>query len=512
MHSMEIELKLLIRPGDAAALQRSLLVHDYALAAAHRRELSTTYFDTADLLLQRHAIAWRVRRAGRQWLQAVKGGGKVEAGLHQRHEWESAITGSAPDPAALHDLLPHEGPWRRIIAKAARAGLVPVFDTRFRRTTWQLGFMDGTKVEMALDQGEIRSGSVVEPISEIELELKAGDPRALFEFALALLKDVPFAIGNASKAERGYRAFRPSQATPTQPAPPVLARDTTVRSALRGVVGHCLQQMQANTADVIAAQDGECVHQMRVGLRRLRTALAVFAPVAACPAALRAEIVWLRNALAPAREWDVLADMLVSMPPSARPGETAVTTGEPVGMRALQNAVLSAARAHRRRAAAAVALPRYTRCLLQIGAWLCDIAADDRGATGQSRSISMEKFANRTIRHCQARLHKRGARALTGAPDGWHRLRIAARRQRYALEFMTSLLPGKATRSALGSLTKLQDTLGRLNDLAVGTCLLVEIATNRADLAAPAEYARGVFSAESALLAIRLKKQIRHVL
>jgi inorganic triphosphatase YgiF len=511
---MEIELKLLIRPDDATKLQRSLLVQDNALGAAHRQMLGTAYFDTADLLLQKHAIAWRVRRAGRQWLQAIKGGGNVEAGLHRRHEWESAIAGPEPDPAALHDLLPRRGPWRKIIDKAARIGLVAVFDTRFHRTTRQLAFLDGTRVEMALDQGEIRCGGVVAPISEIELELKAGDARALFEFALALQHEVPFTIGHASKAERGYNAFRPAVAA-VAPAPLILARDTVPLNALRSVIGHCLQHMHANAAGVIAGRDGECIHQMRVGLRRLRTALAVFAPVATCPAALRAEIIWLRNALAPAREWDVLAQMLASLQAADSSADTVVPASEQTGqagMTALQNAVRRAARAHQRRAASAVASPRYTRCILQIGAWLCDLAAQGGPTGGRGRSVSMEKFAARTIRQCRARLCKRGARARAGAPDGWHRLRIAVRRTRYAVEFMMPLLPDKASRTMLASLTKLQELLGRLNDLAVGIRLLAEVAAKRPDMLAPAEYARGVFSAESGQLALRLRKQIRHAL
>ena len=43
--------------------------------------------------------------------------------------------------------------------------------------------------------------------SRIELELKQGDPLALFDFASALLRDIPLRIGVQSKAQRGYTLY-----------------------------------------------------------------------------------------------------------------------------------------------------------------------------------------------------------------------------------------------------------------------------------------------------------------
>ena len=70
---MEIELKLLIRPGDVARLRQSLLLQDHASGPPAVQQLVTTYFDTGDLALRDAGMAWRVRRAGREWIQTLKG-------------------------------------------------------------------------------------------------------------------------------------------------------------------------------------------------------------------------------------------------------------------------------------------------------------------------------------------------------------------------------------------------------------------------------------------------------
>ena len=90
-------------------------------------------------------------------------------------------------------------------APALAERLQPVFRTRFRRWARLLVLGDGTRIELALDQGRIEAGASEAPICELELELKSGRPEALFELALALQQDLDLRPEPRSKAERGYR-------------------------------------------------------------------------------------------------------------------------------------------------------------------------------------------------------------------------------------------------------------------------------------------------------------------
>src|SRR4029077_2740227 len=98
------------------------------------------------------------------------------------------------------------------------------FTTSVTRTVIELEPQPSTRIEAAIDVGDIRTadGSGVEPISEIELELKSGDPAALFDVALQLLEAAPVRIETRSKAERGYRLLGASGLPQAVHAGPVI--------------------------------------------------------------------------------------------------------------------------------------------------------------------------------------------------------------------------------------------------------------------------------------------------
>jgi triphosphatase len=201
---MEIELKLDLDAADAPALRAHPLLAHYRLAPPRTRTLWNTYFDTSDLALRRAGCALRVRRTGDGLVQTLKGGGRVEHGLHMREEWETAVTRPEPDLAALRALLP-AGKWRDLLE---HADLAPVFTTDFERTAWQLRSANGDLVELALDLGNVVLGDLRTPIAEIELELREGDPACLAELAQRLGRDIALRPSDVSKAQRGYALFR----------------------------------------------------------------------------------------------------------------------------------------------------------------------------------------------------------------------------------------------------------------------------------------------------------------
>jgi len=197
----ETEFKLSAAGVTATELGRQPVVHMYCAGARQVRRLDNIYFDTPDLHLRTANIGLRLRHDGQRWLQTAKTSGNVSNGLHCRSEWEMPVTGEALeldrfDAPELRGLL--DDP---LITKALR----PIFRTDFERTTWNLHYPDGTHTEMALDLGRIEAGDKYELISEIELELVAGDTARLFEIAHALIKALPVQALDLSKAARGYR-------------------------------------------------------------------------------------------------------------------------------------------------------------------------------------------------------------------------------------------------------------------------------------------------------------------
>ena len=247
----------------------------------------------------------RVRRAGGVWIETLKAGGHASAGLYQRQEWEARVNGPQPDLAALAELVGAGSKWHKVLTEPVLAkGLAPIFDSVFRRTVWSLRLPHGALVELALDQGELHQGEVRGPISEVELELKAGNPAALFDFARQLQDKVALRVGNLSKSARGYALYAPQPLSAVGAGPLELASEMTVEQGFRVIMGNCMTHMQGNEQGVMGSNDPESVHQMRIGMRRLRSALRLFDEWVPLPEALQGELDWLAGELGAARDAD----------------------------------------------------------------------------------------------------------------------------------------------------------------------------------------------------------------
>ena len=484
--NMEIELKLLVAPADVAAFRRHPLLKQHAITKPRQQQLTSVYFDTPDLHFRQHEAALRVRLVGRNWIQTLKAGGDVAAGLHQRQEWESRVPGPRPDLVALSTLVGPDSAWAKALTAQALADrLMPVFTTRFRRTVWQLRLPRGAEVELALDQGEVQHDATQVPISEIELELKSGDPGELFDFALALQEAVPLRAGNISKAERGYALYAPQPPAVIKAARIDLPTGLTVEQGFQAIVANCLAQIQGNEVGVSQGSDPESVHQMRVGLRRLRAALGLWRKLAACPDALQEEFSWLSKELGAARDWEVFA--------SGTLDKVIACCSEESGLALLQQTAFHVAGKNRHKAAASVSSLRYARLLLAFGGWMQGAHwRDTLDQTGlEALATPLATFAKQTLGRRHRTLEKRGASLKDGTAATRHAIRLAAKKLRYATEFFESLYPAKRVQPYVIALTSLQDALGWLNDVSVGDGLLKHLAHTFPDLAHSAGFVRG---------------------
>lgn len=458
---LETELKLRIDPRHFMRLAAHPLFKQATQRA--RRKLYSVYYDTPDLVLWRAGVTLRLRRSGRQWIQTVKCGGSVVAGLHQRLEFETPIATQLPDFDALDtsEVAAH------FSSLELRAQLKPLIVTEFTRASCMLTPSDSVEIEASLDRGLIKSGDATLPVCELELEVKEGPAWRAYQVAMQLLEAAPLLVEDQSKADRGIALYRDTPQKPVKTPPSAVAAGMTGNDAFKALVQACLAHYVANQRGMLEDDDPEYLHQMRVALRRLRSVFSTFAPLFP-PAVLApavAETRWLAQILGPARDWDVFAGE--TLPPVMGHYE------QHAGFAALARASARRRGGARRRARQAVVSTRGQGLLLALGAWTSAetwLEALDDAQLGRLRQPAIE-YAQETLSTILKRVHKRGRSFTRLAPADLHRLRIAAKKLRYATEFFAPLFGEKAARDYRAVLARLQDTLGAYNDATKMTLL-----------------------------------------
>src|SRR5262249_1922491 len=300
----EIEVKLELAQANLPSLKKIPLFQAIESLPRTAQQFSV-YFDTDRQKLRRKGLMLRVRREGGHYTQTIKANGYL-AGF-QRDEWETEIAGKRPDLSkasgtALEPLL----------SKKFRRRLKPLFETRVRRTVYPL-VHNGHAIALAVDRGTINTGKRSQPLCEIELELEHGTAADLFGVARELSEVLPVRLALKSKSERGYEIINGEDELPVKAAAINLPAGANARDAFRVIGLACLKQIIGN-ARALANGDPEGVHQMRVGLRRLRAAMSLFSVLLRDPQseAIKIELKWLTGELAPARELEVLVNRVVA--------------------------------------------------------------------------------------------------------------------------------------------------------------------------------------------------------
>ena len=435
---IERELKFHLAPRAAALVEREL-------APGDAKPVRSIYYDTPERDLQRSRMALRLRRHGARWLQTLK----CEISPAARHEWEFPIARRALDLERF--------PRDEIIAAAgidlSQLKFEPVFETRFARRTAEV-HLDDAALELALDRGQVVAGGRREPIRELELELKSGPPWTLLRYADSLIEPFGLALAFESKAERGYRLAEGRElAPPRKWQRPDLA-DCSPGEALATLAAAALEQACRNAPGVLRSDDPEYLHQLRVGLRRLRTTLSAFKALAPAAEALKEELRALTPVLGAARDWDVFAEAL-----SRR-------------ARLWREVVSRQARATRD-ARQLVASAAFNRFLVHALAWIEEapwVPSEER----------LLPFAAAALERLHRKAMKQGDAIDWNDAAQRHVLRIRVKRLRYACDSFAGVFGSGTVRSYLAGLERLQDGLGRLNDIATGRRLLADIGSHGA--------------------------------
>ncbi|MBE7521878.1 MAG: CHAD domain-containing protein [Burkholderiales bacterium] len=469
---VEIELKLAIAPERVAALRAHPALRDVVRGACRSDRLVAVYHDTPDRRLLNAGVALRVRRLGASFVMTVKGPPAEDAasGIVSRPEVEWPVAGDAIDTMRLATT-----PWRAVFAKALRRGpLAPVFTTRFTRTSWPLSFPDGTTATFALDRGEIEAGVRRAPISEIEIELEAGDPARLLDLAERLAADLPLSIEPRSKAERGFALAEGATIEPSRARDIAHAAGASAGSAIAATIAECLRQVERNAVGLreASARDPEWVHQLRIGVRRLRSCLALAEGIVAPNRieSLRNDTRWTLDALGPARDLDVFAGETLPRALADLERSTDAATRGAAAVRSLARRAAARRRAAHADALACAASGRFTRFLLAVSRAAAEAPA------GPASGEPAARLAARILERRAARLARAGARLARAGSEERHAVRIAAKKLRYATEFFAALFPRKRTRVYRDALAGLQQVLGEWNDAAVAPRIAATIA------------------------------------
>ena len=484
--SVEIELKLALPTFDASNLARRLArLPLLARRKANHQQLHNIYFDTPDQRLNQQRVALRLRRMGNsadaQWIQTLKTGGSNNSALSQRGEWETPVPG---DKLVLKALK--ATPWASMDPDGAVfAALAPCFVTRFERTSWLVRRRDGSEVEVALDIGHIEAADKTTPICELELELKAGQPAALFDVARQIAQTIAVLPASLSKAERGFALAQASLEQPVHARPPKLSSELPLPVAAQRVLREMFCQFTSNLNALRSAEDPEVVHQARIGWRRFKSALRFFKPALLThPAPSWQGLQPLLTCLSELRDLDVAR--FGTLPPLA----DAYMNGDKQRTetwQAMTQALSHAANLQRKAVRYALQDPTVGTALLATTQWLESLTdVDGAGKAAVKPKLSLKQWSKRRL----LRLHERleWVHNKTNAPDAVHRVRILAKRLRYDTEAVRTLLPKRLAKRLNQQATHLQIQMGATRDITQAAVLVARLEVDRG----LAEFLRGV--------------------
>lgn len=432
------------------------------------RKVSTIYFDTADRTLKDAGFALRLRRTGRRWVQTVKIGSGPQAGLVNVAEYETPAPGGHLSLAAI----PDEAARERISLLLEGRALSPVCESVVRRNAVELLLSDGTRAEICLDIGEIRSGAEHAPIQEVEFELKEGDVNALYELASELVPEPALRLSRLSKAARGYlladAGIIEPASSPRMAKKVLLKPSQTAELAARDVLRECFDQVISNVTVVLQSDDPEGPHQLRVGLRRLRAAFAMFAEPLGSPALceLADGARSLGRTVGPLRDLDVAATDMVRPLADAHPQEP--------GFAALSAALIERAAMSRKRLRENLHEPATQEFLLHLArfietrGWLLNHDLEQT----QRLAEPVSELAARSLDAHYAKVVKRAKKLEQLTVEQRHALRKKLKALRYVVEFSAPLYPKKKVKEFTKRLKRMQEVFGALNDVAVAQALL----------------------------------------
>ena len=430
-------------------------------------------------------ISLWLRRQNGGWQQTVKVDQHVDRGISNPIELEAPVDRQEPDPAKIADKK-----IKRAVQKAATGKtLKPVFETVVERTTRTIK-AQGSEIELAVDDGEIRAGDETREVREAELELKAGDAEGLLFAAEKLWAGHELKLSTRSKAEHGYRLALHKKGTSTEPekARPVHIRcKDTCAMAFAAILPSAARQILVNREVVLQTDDPNGAHQLRIGLRRLRSALHALRPLVG-PGSLRTFEGCARDmgrCVGTLRDADVLISGI-----HAR-AEAAVS--DKAGFEELRKVLARVRQCRRDEVRAVLRGPPWTKLQLYLTLWPHTLDENPR----LERPVN--GHARKALRKAWKKAAKLGRNLEKLDDEHRHEMRKALKRLRYQAEFFAPLFAKHGTERFIERLKKLQDVFGYTNDVRMAPKLveLQKQSGSGAEAARAAGYTEGYHETEA---------------
>ena len=234
--AQEIELKFIVDNAGVETLRN----HLNTLNAEHTpaTQLLNIYYETADNWLRRHDMGLRIRGDNGRYEMTMKIAGRTVGGLHQRPEYNIDI--STPELAL--DKLPAEVWPNGEMPEGLAEQVQPLFSTDFLREKWVVS-QGKSRIEVALDLGDVKAGEHQEAICELELELLNGETADVLALAKQLAETGLLRQGSLSKAARGYHLAQGNEARVMKPLtilslPPKATVGQALEAALENALAH----------------------------------------------------------------------------------------------------------------------------------------------------------------------------------------------------------------------------------------------------------------------------------
>jgi inorganic triphosphatase YgiF len=463
----ELELKFELPGDDFHRLGESPFLK--ASADAHsRKTLRSVYFDTPGHGLRKARIALRLRSdGGDKWLQTVKAGEEPKGGLLDVAQSEVLLESFEPDLDRIGD----KGLRRKVKKICDKPDLKPVFETIVDRTTHVITKED-CAVELALDEGRVEADGQSRPFREVELELLSGSPQGMLGIARELFSDFRIRPSISSKAGRGYRLLLPERETshPLHAKDIKLRHGDTARDAFKAILRSSAEQIIANQQSVIEAGAVEAVHQMRVGLTRLRSALRSIKRYskASWVHELESDAQNVARSVGALRDADVLIAEIY-MPIAEEHGNG--VPGFP--------ALLQALKAHRdtvyKEAVDTLGKGIWARLLVTM------ILSPHLIETGGKFEEPVATVAGESLERRWRKVSKFGEHLDSLDLEERHGMRKALKKLRYNCEFFQTLYNHEA-RSFIKRLKEMQELFGAINDVRMAEQLIpLAVAVRRKD-------------------------------
>ncbi|MCX7825353.1 MAG: CHAD domain-containing protein [Verrucomicrobiae bacterium] len=241
-------------------------------------------------------------------------------------------------------------------------------------------------------------------------------------------------------------------------APPLRAGDHPLEAARRLLMFQ-YRTLLANVEGAIEGRGPEPLHDIRVAVRRMRSALRVFRPLLPGASAARIDdaLRTLNRSLGPARDVDVWIEFLtsdaVSDAMSAEPGWRLFLNRQ-LALQERQRAVVRRLLQGRRFAALRTKLGRLLRI---------ELAQLARAAS----PAGLRPLAARAMAKSLRRIEKRQRLRHSTQPDDLHQLRIALRRARYVGEFFGGVL-GRPIAKLTRLIHRTERVLAEIHDIDAG--------------------------------------------